>query len=172
MRLQKRNQVPSNDPSLRIRLDPLNPVPFRRVDFITRQCGEWYNRDSSCLFSFSDERDCYLASRLPSESIELVDTEFIRENYVLSVTQNTLKRGVYCSTCTCNEKEMTIDCRGENLTIAPNSFSPSSDTWLPLVIDFRDNPELVFIDDTAFTSIQGDIREIIFPSTLRHPRAV
>jgi hypothetical protein len=49
------SSICKSDPSLRIRLDPLNPVPFRRVDFITRQCSEWYDRDSSCLFSFSDE---------------------------------------------------------------------------------------------------------------------
>jgi hypothetical protein len=147
-----------------VMLDETLPI-FTKKEFLAGQCCELCDADEDCLYGVATAAHCYTASYLMPSAVKLSNTQFAQTQIHTFVTNDASKRGDYCEVCECVEADNTIDCRGQDLAITPNAFSKS---WLPKVLDLRDNPRLLLIDAYALTAIARSLQKLILPKGLRH----
>ncbi|CAB9521812.1 Nitrilase family, member 2 [Seminavis robusta] len=144
---------------------------FRKKEFVGDRCCEVCELDETCIYVLSTGRDCFLASHLQQDAIKLEvdpvgDYSTIRKLVNQAYWMDTVeKRGDFCDKCDCHESNRTIDCRGKELVIVPKTFD---ETFQPLALDLRVNPNLVLLGSGSLASIGGSLKELWLPKEMIH----
>ena len=138
---------------------------FRRVEFLGSKCCETCQADVGCIYAFSSQEHCWMTSYLHPDSVSLLDTEYKQSTLTAFWMDDLIKRGDFCTLCTCQESNSTIDCRGKDLVILPKVFLP---LWMPRILDLRNNPRLSIIGSGALSEISDHLQELRLPTNMRH----
>lgn len=141
--------------------------------FAASECCELCERDPECKFGLIRHGSCYLTSAVKPHQVALQGNSRQRLTYSMFWTDDVSKRGDFCDKCECRESDLTIDCRGYDLSILPKTFGLSNDPtqrpmWRPRVLDLRENKRLTIIGTNALESIRDSIQELRLPKQLRY----
>lgn len=162
---------PSNDGPVCVEEDGVlfntddNFTKFRVIEFLGSKCCDICLDDVECIYAQSTGEHCYVTSYLHQHSIQLSNTEVRQSKLAAYWMDDISKRGDFCSLCTCNESNRTIDCRGQDLVILPKTFSQK---WNAMTLDLRDNARLHLIGSGALSAISNNLQEIRLPMGMRH----
>ena len=141
---------------------------FQRKEFLGSKCCETCEADPTCLYALSTGRDCYIASRVDSANVAILNTEILRREVKAYWMDDVERRGDFCELCACREGDLTIDCTGRDLATVPKTFTPASETWTPRVLDLRGNPNLVILGSGSLDAISETLEELLLPKEMRH----
>lgn len=133
------------------------------------KCCDLCEDDPACIHAYSDGNYCAMANELRADMFSLANPSVLQGHGSTFVPDT--RRANYCNICLCDENLKTIDCRDRNLTIAPLHFS---ETWEPLVIDFRDNSVLFLLPTNSFRYFGRSLTEVFLPHEMVYiaPEAV
>jgi len=138
---------------------------FRKVEFLGSKCCETCQADVDCIYALSSREHCWMTSYLHPKSISLMNTVYKQSTLTAFWMDDFNKRGDFCTLCTCQESNSTIDCRGKDLAILPKVFLP---LWMPRILDLRNNPRLSIIGSGALSGISDQLQELRLPTNMRH----
>ena len=139
---------------------------FNRREFLGSQCQNTCNEDPNCLYALSNEKDCFTASNVEAMDVAIADTASTWDNYDAFWMDDVLKRGDFCEICDCHENDRTIDCQGRDLKIVPKTFKFEG-LWEPVLIDLRNNSDLVILGRGALDDIAKSLEEIWLPKEMQ-----
>eukprot|EP00957_Ditylum_brightwellii_P130457 9951635-Ditylum_brightwellii.AAC.1 len=136
----------------------------RKVEFVGSRCCEICLEDAQCLFAQDTARHCFLSPGLEETGalspVQLANTEFLRSTTGSYWIDDPVKRGDFCSVCSCDEERGMIDCRERDLAIVPKTFN---ELWEPKILDLRYNSRLLIIGKDSFQAIATSLHELYLP---------
>ncbi|KAL7570913.1 hypothetical protein ACA910_002546 [Epithemia clementina (nom. ined.)] len=148
-----------------------NYTSYKRVEFLNlAECCDSCAGDDNCNFAFSDGRDCFKTDYVDPKSIALASGENKKAVSFIKKSQ-----GDFCDVCDCIGSDSTIDCRGRDLILLPGIFNPDKQvasvsglpSWLPRVLDLRENPRLALMGSDALSMVSS-IENLYLPSNMVH----
>ena len=139
---------------------------FHRREFLGSQCQKTCNHDPYCLYALSNEKDCFTASNVEVADVEIAVTATLWDHYDAFWMDDVMKRGDFCEICDCRENDRAIDCQGRDLKIIPKTFKFEG-LWEPVLLDLRNNSNLVILGTGALDDIAKSIEEVWLPKEMQ-----